>query len=597
MNSSARWITFLLITLCSPCFSQKVKYKDLFVLLNAKQFENAEPFLKKYLRVNTDNPNAYLFMGMIYQDRSVKLDYLKQTRELVTLIDSAVYFYDKAIKGITERELSRNDEYYQMYNRRDLRTGKFGVKLSDVQLDLENRLKLKERGTQILTLKAQFLAAENCYKRTEMLFDKIQKTYSGQKEFFLRADDQLISDLRRMAQLYDSCHMNFNDYKATSQALGKTGYNQDLDPEEIKDFKKDGTAPVDFYKDDLRLWDYRRWALSSTATIENEINPLKDQLVALDVDINKIQQKLKKDSVSVREEIPGLLSRFSFPALRKVDPQPMPLKIFEMKVSELEYGSQIVEDRSLRDSLNVDLHLNAVRRELALIKKVDSLSGLLTERNLDEEAENYKHFVTNAYGTPAVLKSQIKSTKDFAMREVARKESELKRKNESLRWLVIAPDSIPLFMEVLPASRFKPMIVEGGKFTAGLQYADSLAKGYFYFISSSRKSDTKGAFPVDHEVFKKRNLPFAKSLSTQDEKAQVYFIMFYSEAKIKDKFPATIAKIHRADGLTWSLNYSFDQSPEQLIFSPDTAELSVRTKNAAGEVLGVVFDKNGKVVK
>ena len=597
MNSKARRITFLLITLCSPCFSQKVKYKDLFVLLNAKQFENAEPFLKKYLRDNTDNPNAYLFMGLIYQDRATKLDYLKQTRELVTMIDSAVYFYEKASKGITEKELSRNDEYYQMYNRRDLRTGKFGVKLSDVQLDLENKMKLKERGTQILTLKAQFLAAENCYKRAEILFDKIQKTYPGQKEFFLRADDQLITDLRRLAQVYDSCHMNFNDYKATSQTLGRTGYNQDLDPEEIKDFKKDGTAPVDFYKDDLRLWDYKRWALSSAETIEKEINPLKDQLVALDVDINKIQHKLKKDSVSVREEIPGLLSRLNFPSLRKVDPQPMPLKIFEMKVSELAYGSQIVEDRSLKDSLNVDLHLTAVRKELALVKKIDSLSGLLAERNLDEEAENYKHFVTHAYGTPTVLKSQIKSTKEFAMREVALKESELKRKTDSLRWLVVATDSIPLFMEVLPTSRFKPMIVEGGKFTTGLQYADSLATGYFYFISSSRKPDTKGTFPVDQAVFKKRNIPFTKPLSAQDEKSQVYFIMFYSEAKIKDKFPATIAKIHRVDGLTWTINFSFDQSPEQLIYSSDTSELSVRTKNAAGEVLGVVFDKNGKVVR
>ena len=347
----------------------------------------------------------------------------------------------------------------------------------------------------------------------------------------------------------------------------------------------------------MRLWDYKRWALSSAETIEKEINPLKDQLVALDVDINKIQHKLKKDSVSVREEIPGLLSRLNIPSLRKVDPQPMPLKIFEVKVSELAYGSQIVEDRSLKDSLNVDLHLTAVRKELALVKKIDSLSGLLAERNLDEEGENYKHFVTHAYGTPTVLKSQIKGTKEFAMREVALKERELKRITESLRWLVVTTDSIPLFMEVLPTSRFKPMIVEGGKFTTGFQYADSLVTGYFYFISSSRKQDTKGTFPVDQAVFKKRNIPFTKPLSTQDEKSKVYFIMFYSEAKIKDKFPATIAKIHRIDGLTWTINYSFDQSPEQLIYSPDTSELSVRTKNAAGEVLGVVFDKNGSVVK
>jgi hypothetical protein len=595
MNSRARWVTFLLLIASFSGFSQKVKYKDLFVLLNAKQYENAEPFLKKYLRENTDNPNAYLFMGIIYQDKAAKMDYLKQTVQLANAIDSAVYFYDKAKKGITEKELSRNDEYYQMYNRRDLRTGKFGVTLSDVQLDLENRMKLKERRSMIVALRYQFDAAQAAYKRAAALFRKIQETYPGQKELLLRADDHLITELTRLANTYDSCHLLFNDYKSTASNLGKTGYNQDLDPVEIQDFKKDGATEVDFFKDDLRVWDYKRWALATEETIEKEITPLKEQLTSLDAEISKVHEKLKKDSVSIRAEIAALQAKNKFPALRKIEPQPMPEKLFEMRISELVYGTQVAEDKVLKDS-SVSRVLGALRKELALAHKIDSLASLVAEINLAEAGENYKQFVTSAYGTTEVLKTQINSTREYGIREVVRKENEIKRRTESLKWISAAPDSIPMFKEVPAASPFRPLVIVDGKFTAGLKFVDSLATGYAIFVNSTQVAESRADFPVDQTVFKKRNLPFTKSLITND-KEQLYFVMFYSEAKVKDSFPATLAKVQRGQPLVWSVNYLFEQPPVELIYSPETADLAVRTKSATGEVFGIVFDKNGKVVK
>src|SRR6187402_1359315 len=125
----------LFCLLVSTAYGQKIKYKDIWGLLNTKQYESAEPFLKRYLKDNTDNPNAYLYMGIIFHEKSSKDDVLKQTTRMISNIDSAIFFYDKAYKTITEKEVKRNDEYYAMYNRRDLRTGEFGVKLSDIQFD------------------------------------------------------------------------------------------------------------------------------------------------------------------------------------------------------------------------------------------------------------------------------------------------------------------------------------------------------------------------------------------------------------------------------------------------------------------------------
>jgi tetratricopeptide (TPR) repeat protein len=146
-------LAFLLLQV-TLSMAQKVKYKDLIELLNAKQYEMAEPFLKRYLKENDDNASAYLFMGIIYQEKSLQNDLLKQTEALILNLDSAIYFYEKAHPMITEKEIKKNDENYQMYTRRDLRTGEFGIKQSDVQLDLETRTKaLKEKQAKVKPLK------------------------------------------------------------------------------------------------------------------------------------------------------------------------------------------------------------------------------------------------------------------------------------------------------------------------------------------------------------------------------------------------------------------------------------------------------------
>ncbi len=458
-------------------------------------------------------------------------------------------------------------------------------------------MKIKERPPQIRLLNSQFQNTRSFYSKAQGLFLEIQKTYAGQKELYLQSDEKLMSDLKHLAVLYDSAHIFFNDYKSTAGLLGKIGYNQDYDPQEIKDFKKDGVALVDFYHDDLHVWDYKRWALSSLEVIQKEIIPLKDQLVALDVEINQVHQKLKKDSVSVANEIMLLQKKIGFPELHKIDDQPLPVNVFRMKLAELSLGSQIVEDRPVKDSLDIPLQVGAIRKELVFARRLDSLAGILTNMNIENEVANYRHFISAAYGTPDVLRNLISATKGFAAREADRREKDLIKKVESLRWIINEGDSIPLFNEVAPSSRFKPLLLEEEKFTAGLQFVDTVATGYFYAITPSRKPVVKAVFPVDGRVFTRRSLPFTKALGTRDEKGLVYFVVVTSETRIKEKFPAAIARVNTSGGLAWSLHYEFVQLPGEINYSPDTDELSVRSKNAAGEVFAVIFDKSGKVVK
>src|SRR5262249_51126629 len=149
------------------------------------------------------------------------------------------------------------------------------------------------------------------------IYKSLQATYGTEKEFFLRSDEQMVMMLKNLAFAFDSAVNLFDKYKAVSKELGKTGYNQVIDLQEIKDLKRDGSTTVDFLKDDLKLWDYKRWADQSMEIIVKEINPMRDNLVTYDIEVNKLREKLKKDSVSVKNDLTRLVDKLLSAQLKK----------------------------------------------------------------------------------------------------------------------------------------------------------------------------------------------------------------------------------------------------------------------------------------
>lgn len=577
-------------------FGQKIKYKDLFALLNAKQYADAEPFLRKYLKENDDNPNAFLQMGFIFQDKSQKSDVLKDTQAAKNYADSAVIYYDKALKTITEKELKRNNEYYESYTRRDLRTGEFSIKLSDVQLDLEKRIQeMKSRSQKVGVLRQQFDKTIQLYTSTQEVYKQLQDAFPGEKELLLRSDEGTLAKLKVIALTFDSALTEFNSYKVTLQSLGKTPYAQTLQVKEIAKVKSDGGGEPDFFGADVPVWDFQKWAVAELEAIENEVQPLREKLVGYDVQINKLMDKVKKDSVAVFNEITEVLEKLEDNPVKKFDPEPMPLELFRMKLAELQYASVHIANKKQRDTSDLNLRLNALSKDLRAVRSVDSLAARLASRDIDQETLNYQHFVTNAYGTTDVLKSLIKATKDYADHQQTRKQASVDKIKKSLEWLVSDADSIPLTATRIARNPHIPLVINPDHYTLGLRYgADSVAVGYFYTITPSRIPDVRASFPLDKTTFLRRNLPVIKALAKSDDNAQIFFSLIYSETKAEDKFPATIARINRTGGLAWASNYKFEFPPSDLIVQPDTGELTVKITSPSGESKLVTLDKNGK---
>jgi hypothetical protein len=578
----------------SAAYGQKVKYKDLFGLLSSKQYEQAEPFLKRYLKGNDDNPNAFLYMGIIFQEKANKNDVLKQTNFALANMDSAIIFYDKAYKTITEKEVKRNDEYYQVYNRRDLRTGEFGVKLSDIQFDLEKKKEgLRERIDKIKMVKYYFDLADTLYRKSNTLFRSIQDAYPGEKEFYLRSDENTIKNLAALSVKFDSCTKAFDNYKSSVTLLGKIGYNQTLTLNDITDFKKQGTLLADFYQDDIQGWNYKKFADNAKTTIEKEIIPMRDNLVTYDIEINKLREKLNQDSISVKSDLTRLIDQLLFAQLKKFDEDPLPMDIFNLKIADLEYKSSLIEDKPLRDSADVKLQLKMLDKEIDQLNTLGGLAEKLLTKDLEQDIQNYAYFITNTYSNSIVLNSYIKAIKEYTEREKRKKSDALVIRKESMNWLFNAQDSIPL-VNGKDRSKFKPLSIVEDKYTAGLMYSDSLsATGYFYNVTPSHVPSIKANFPVDKPNFKLARLPYIKTLIYSDAGGQIYFVLFYSERATKEnKYAATLAKIYQSDGLAWNFNYNLAFVPKEISFRTDTGELVVK-----GETAQIVIDKNGKLLK
>lgn len=581
-------LSLLLVSI--GAFPQKLKYKDIFSLLSTNQYEAAEPFLKKYLNETTDNPNAYLYMGIIYEQKTAKDDVLKNTRQAIINMDSAILLFNKANSMITEKEIKKEKDYYAMYTQRDLRSGVMDIKLAHIQHDLQNRVNaLRERIDKVNMVKHYFTEAESGYTKCNETFVSLQQAYPGLREFYLRADDRVVSQLKELATQFEASAKAFESYKVSLTNLGKTSYNQSWNLKEINDFKVDGKELADFYQNNLVIWNYKSFSDKSVNIIDVELKPIRQQLVTYDIEINNLAEKLKTDSVSVHSDLAKLVESLLSDKLKKYDPEPLPMDVLGLKIANLEYKSALMDSRRLRDSANVFLKLELIKNEIRQLKRVDSLAVKLLMRNIDEEALNYAYFVTSTYSSATLLKSYVKAEREFADREMKRKFEELALRTESINWLVNGSDSIPL--NTIRKSNFKPLWVDT-RYTAGIVFKDSLnGEGYFYNITVSRIPTIKSKFAIDVANLKESRLTELKAKVTSDQGENIFFVVIWLNRKVNEKYPTTIAKIYRSDGLSWNTNALIDFIPEEILFQQDSGDLLLKS----GSEQSLIVDKGGKI--
>ncbi|MEP2772270.1 MAG: hypothetical protein ABJH05_08975 [Fulvivirga sp.] len=590
-------------------FAQKIKYKDLYPLLSANRYEEAKPFLEEFLQDEKNrekDPNALFQMARIYQDEALESDVLLETSQFQTYADSAIFYFEESLKFIDEKEVKRNDEYYQAYKRRDIRTGKFGIKLGDVQFDIEEKTKaLKERKTKVAALSKYFEATKSAYDSANSLYNSIKESFPTKKQLLLRLDEPTRNKLGMIEANYNHAVENFTNYKNTLDGISKTGYNQDLVVKPINDYNSEGGDGVDYTKDNVAFWNYAAWADEVKENYNDDVLPLFSELIAIDQTLKDLLTKVNRDSVSVIKDIPVIESNPSIIKLKGYDSNPMPVVLFKFKTAQLTYESKIMQNHSLKDSADVLLQMRLLNEEVNGLRAIDSLINLLLAFNIEEEALNYQPFVVSQYSNVDKLKNHIKNQLDHVIEVKKHKEMALEKIIDRSRWLIAKKDSIPLFMpESVGETKYLPVLLDS-LVTAGIYLSgETPAQGYIAEVNNARNASMHAKFEINTDHFNKANYEYiqADALALIGDDLSIYFVIMYAQLPEQEEYTAMVVRANDEE-LLWSKNIVLASAPGKLAYNIQTDEIIINYEMAqmegvGGQLVGnkLTLSKDGQIV-
>ncbi|HEX7015703.1 MAG TPA: hypothetical protein VF191_09345 [Cyclobacteriaceae bacterium] len=568
-----------LVSFAFSAFGQKVKYKDIYSLLSTKQYDAAEPFLKRYLVDEQENPNAFLFMGIIYQEKAAACHVLRETQSLVSYADSAIHCFDKTVSLLTERELKRNAEYYQAYNRRDLRTGEFGIALSDIQFDLQKRKEaLLTRSAAAKMIRHHFESADSLYGVCTAAYQTLTQSHPTEADLFLRASDSTVALLDNLASKFDAAVKAIRLYQSSMTTPGVPAYRHDFKMRPIADYPTEGSDRVDFSAEEVGVWDYGAFAADVRKKITEDIRPLQEQtLKHLTLLFEMATDPTSHANMDV--SAPGA-DRF-----RRYDGSDP----FPPALARLLAAATIFRDRQRQpaaDSINAQLMLQDARDDVRALELLDSAVHMLRERDLTKAVHQYAFFLPPELREGKAVEALMDSISTAADAQRQHIHDSLVASELAAHRLRVGEEFIPLSnTDTLNACR--PLLTIDERYTVGVKAIDSVSvAGYFYSITPSRIPDVAATFELDTAAFGTLHWPSVKALST-DANDLVYYVLIYADKGDWETYPARVAKIYRVDGLSWTTDLQLGFAPELLEYQPDTGTLVVRGEDT------LIIDKNG----
>ena len=588
--------------------AQKIKYKDLFYLLNAKKYDEAEPFLRSFLSnpKQANHPNANLQLAMLFEEKSKQHDLLTDSGAKLDMLDSAIMYYDKARGLITEKELKKNDDYYQDYCRRDLRTGKMGIKISDVQLDIEAQTKdLRNLRDLVQVTQEDFTRAVTKYEQARKHYVQIVDGLETQKLFLLRSDERTVKSLDTIAMYYEGFTREFKKYKEALGQMDFPGYDQMLNIQEISNIGQQGLTSPDFYQNAVTVWQYEKWASKSGKLIEKVVVPYQSKVLAYDDKLDELLASVD-GSTSVVTELDAL-PPFEFETdLLELGDVPFPVALFAVKRAELKYKSAKLHAEEGSGADDLDQQLHAAEAIDGNIKALDSmLTNSISKYNIVEESRNYQKLIGEKMGGIDGLKSFIEDKNSLVAREKESSQADLERLRTRTNWLLYQNDSIPLFAPDSTATigKFhylgKGTIGDTLRYTYGVNFTE-LEKPTMYLakIPSNYTVAELTQFDLGKAPVSIDSIQFANVLNTAGNDGSVYTLCYNSVYNGRPT-QAHLFKIQPNLTVQWNKIINLDYPPEALHLSADFGVLAVNynmqfvdKSNGLQLVSRLLFDMN-----
>ncbi|MDW3193812.1 MAG: hypothetical protein R8G66_15680 [Cytophagales bacterium] len=592
-------LLILLLVAVGTLSAQKVKYKEIFPDLEARKFNKVEPLLKRFLddEKNSEHANAHYQMGLITEAHFLLQDIVADTAALYTYGEDALGYYRKSITLITEKELKKNDQYYQAFNRRDLRSGEFGIKMSDVHLAIEEKIATVEN--RIAAVRSFHQAVGELTRIESVLlksFNGIVSNSSSYYDFLLKSDLETITVLGDMQAAFKSFDDKANETMKVGKELGAEDYYSNIEYLPVQQFSE-RTPKFPDSNTIIRTWQFSDWASKSRNLLNQEIFTMKNGLKSLNKQLMQATNALKSGTaLAAPESIPPVLNT----TLNKYDSQPLPRKLLHAKMKEnaIRFLTDTTMNTMLLDSSVIAYQLGMADSIMDAMDAVDELLDL-DAMEITRGAEYYPEFL-QAYGGANGLKNYAAGTRSWiaGMRDYwqANKDFWFMRDN----WGVTATDTIPL--HVVDNTYEGDFVTKGYLdlpdneiMTWGFK-RDSVI-GFVARFGADRSLVWERRFETEL-LYVDINYAFETDTLSSDSSQVAFYI--YKEL-VAGESNINVVNVELAGELNWSVNAQTSRKPEYTTYSHEIGETTIflypqeQYPLTNGELGFLIINRDGEV--
>ncbi len=589
--------------LATSAIAQKIKYKDLFPLLESKNYAQGEPILRQYLAnpKNEADPNANLQFAYILEMRADELNVVNDSTALIKTADSAVIAFQKAKILINEKELKKNDEYYQAFYRRDLRTGEFGIKLSDVQLEIETKIdRFRLVSSKTKELAGALPRLEKAYDESNKIYKDLAARFESKNDLALSANPTIKENLNKLMENGGEIEDLVDQIQDIVAAHPKADFNANIKLKAIENFPTDGQDGYDVYKGDFKFWDYESFARDVMRIVDGEIGEFKTALIELDKDFtNKLAIVERAETLMQTPVIPEDLNQ----KIQSIDPEGLPANILRFRALEIAFKNIELVDE---DSAFVTKQLRKVDTLYTIINQMDQVFAKIKLRNTEREKEKYASYVKAIFNRSTQVNKYVTEKETWLLNRRSLLDRAYEYWSEVDKWAISEENRIPLYIpESLEGYEWNYLCVKIDEEddyninTFGFVLGESPYKAYVARVNSARDIVWMDVFNLKSTSIDAltNNYEF-KILPSEDD--VLTFSMGYEDDINKPIYKYFSYK--KEGGKIWQHEFELDNAPFNVKFNDLTKETIIYLNDPDNipdgeELKYIVIDRAGKVRK
>lgn len=611
-------ICILLVVLGYNAHSQKLKYKDIFPLIENKDYATAIPKINAFLSnsKNADHPNANFQKGIYFELKTNEYHVISDSTLLLEASDSAIFYLKITKELITDKELSKNDEYYQAYYRRDLRSGEFDIKLSDVQLDIEKKLQAMENLYKYSKIIYKNLkTGDRNYKASNDQYRHLTTLFGDENEFALMSSELEQNELGSMINRSDSITRAMELVRDAVSKLGKKGYSPEINFVEIKEFGIDGKSQTDFYANDIEVWDYSTWSQNLQTKVRMDVNKMRDGLNSTYLKLKSNYDKAKMGGGITETDLVHNLDPKLKDQLRKLDKNPLPEKLLDLLIDETKFEFITSKKLNTRLADEGDVYYQLIVSDSinSIIDAINEKVTVIVEPYTTKGAKMYPKFIKENYGGEFGLIKHKQAVEKKYTKEKNKWKELSSYWNEKSKWgvsedltdsiyLVAKTDSSYMSMEF---SKFYTLsITEDDSlniYALGLEFQGDADKGYLAKIGNDRIIKWKVNFDLDKFVYDDEVLKVSGGYAPSSE-GSISGYLYSNVPESKNNF--ILLNCENTGVLNWSSAAKITNEPVSIKFNEIVRETNVFLMSEEAlesydgdDPIYVVFDRKGTKVR